>query len=64
MQRNFILNDNVHNILCLSCDIQKFKTTAKLSEKKAEASVVLMVFKGAIYDVKVYSVTVSFCRST
>ena len=42
----------------------KVKTTAKLSDKKGKASVVLIVFKGAIYDVKVYSVTVSFCRST
>jgi len=29
---NFIFNDNVR-ILCLSCNIKKSKTTAKLSEK-------------------------------
>ena len=31
VQINFIFNDNVH-ILCLSCNIKKSKTTAKLSE--------------------------------
>ena len=40
---NFIFSDNVR-ILCLSCNVIKPKTTAKLSLTRTETSVVLIVF--------------------
>jgi len=37
--------------------------TAKLSEKKAETSIVLIVFGGVLCKVCAYIVTVSYCHS-
>jgi hypothetical protein len=53
----FIFNDSVR-ILCLSCNIKRSKTTAKLSENSW--SVDLSAFKCVICDVNAYTVT-DFC---
>ena len=52
---HFIFNDNVR-IVCLSCNIRKFKTTDKLSEKSWKKRL-LIVFNGVIYDVSAYTAT-------
>ena len=49
----------VHTVYCVYPDMSKStKTTAKLS-KRAEASVVLIVFDGVLYEVRAYTVTVA-----
>ena len=48
---NFIFSDNVC-ILCLSCNVKKYKTSAILSEK-TEISVVLIVFDGVLCEVSI-----------
>ena len=49
------------------CDIvqcQNVQTTAKMSEKNPERSVVLIVFNDVLYHVRAYTVTFCFRRST
>jgi hypothetical protein len=59
VQINFIFSEN-ERMLCLSCNIKKLKTTAKLFETR----VILIVFNGVICDVSTYTVTILFCLST
>ena len=50
-------------LLCLSCNVKKSKTTAKLSEKSRNKCI-LIVFNGVLCDVRAYTVTVFYCSST
>jgi ribosomal protein L30E len=63
-QINFILTDNVR-ILCLSCNVKK-KVKKQLPKylKIAETRVVLYDINGALCEVRAYSATVSYRRST
>jgi hypothetical protein len=54
VQIKFIFNDNVR-ILCLSCNIKKYKRIAKLSENSwNETSVVQILFIGVHCDYSCY----------
>ena len=59
VQMNLIFPDNVH-ILCLSCNIKKPKTTAKLSKESRNKHRSCCVF----CEIRAYTVTVSYRRST
>jgi hypothetical protein len=58
----FIFTKNVR-ILCLSCNVKKSKTTAKLSENSWN-SIVLIVSNSVLCEVHTNTVTVSFCHFT
>jgi hypothetical protein len=45
--------------MCLSCNVNKPKATAKLSKKKAEANIILIVFYGVLCDIHTYTVAVT-----
>ena len=57
VQINYIFSDNVCIELCLSWNVNKLKTTTKLSEKKAETSVALVVFDDVLCTVRSYRIS-------
>ena len=63
VQINFIFSDNIR-ILCLSCNIKRSKTTAKLSEKSRNNCRSKRCQRHYICDIGAYAVAVSFCCST
>jgi hypothetical protein len=50
VQINYIFSDNVR-MLCLSCNVKKLKANC---QKIAETIVVLIVYNGVFFDVRVY----------
>ena len=51
-------------VYCVYSAISKSPKQLPNFLKIAETSVVLIVFNGVVCDVRAYTVTVSFCRST
>ena len=63
MQMNFIFSDNVH-ILRLSCHVSNLQKQRPNYLRRAETSIVLIVFYGDLYEVRVPTVTVYYNCST
>jgi len=62
-QINFIFTYNVR-ILGLSYNANKSKKELANCLKRVKTNVVLIAFNGVLYEVRAYSVTVSYRRST
>ena len=63
-QMSCIFTGGKYTYIMLSCKVKMSKTTAKLSEKKAETSVVLCVFNCVFYHVRANADAVSYRRFT
>jgi hypothetical protein len=57
---------NIKRTICIVFILQCQKVLKQLPNclKRVEPSVVLIVFDGDIYEVRVYTATISYCRST
>ena len=54
---NYVFSDNVH-ILCLSCNVKNSTAKFAKKKKKAETSVVLIVFDDVLCDIHSCTVAV------
>ena len=62
LQIKFIFSHNAL-ILCLSCNVKKSKQKPNYP-KRAETSIVLIIFNGVLYHICTYTESVSHCCST